>query len=79
MKSYKTVYFVSSIISHQDTLQQFNQVVIAAGVIIKDNKLEIITKPNTIYFDLPKNLKHETWLNHKIQWICSWAYNKKRS
>ena len=40
-------------------------------VIIKDNKLVIITKPKTIYFDFPKkadrNLRHEINFNHKTQ------------
>ena len=36
------------------------------AVIITDNKIVIITKPKTIYFDLPEkvdnNLKHEIYL-----------------
>ena len=36
------------------------------GVIIKYNKLVILTEPKTIHFDLPKNvdknLKHEIYL-----------------
>ena len=45
-------------------MQQFNEVVIIMRVIIKDNKLAIITEPKTICFRLPKDidnsLKHET-------------------
>ena len=44
-------------------MQQFNQVIIATGVVIKDNKLVITTEPKTIHFDLSEdvdnNLKHE--------------------
>ena len=57
------MYTRSTEYNHQDTLQQFNQVVIIMGVTIKDNKLVIITEPKAIHFDLPidanNNLKQE--------------------
>ena len=45
-------------------MHQFNKVIIAMGVHSNKNKLLIITKPKTIYFDLPQdvvtNLMQET-------------------
>ena len=37
------------------------------GVIIKDNKLEIITQPKAIYFHLPKNVGNN--LEYEIDFI----------
>ena len=49
------VSFVLTQKNHQNILQQFNQVIITMGVIIKDNKLVIITEPKAIHFNLPKH------------------------
>ena len=43
--------FCMSIKNNQKTLQKFNQVVLRIIVIIKDNKLAIITEPKTIHFE----------------------------
>ena len=43
--------FCMSIKNNQKTLQKFNQVVLSIIVIIKDNKLAIITEPKTIHFE----------------------------
>ena len=53
-------------------MQQFNQVIIATGVVIKDNKLVITTEPKTIHFDLSKDVDNN--LKHEINFIIK---NKK--
>ena len=63
MKSDK--YYIFCIcINHYNTSQQFNQIMITVGVIIKDKKFVIVTEPKTNHFDLTKDvnnsLKHES-------------------
>ena len=44
--------------SNKDTLQQYNKVIIAMILHINGNKILVITKPKTIYFDLPQDVNN---------------------